>query len=248
MAQRKVSRNAPCPCGSGKKYKQCCLGKDFEWLEDDDGNIIKSIPMSDDLADLFDEQRQAYIAQHGHEPDPDDPLLPDMPHFEHVEHEMLEAMKKAGINPAIIYATEKTGRIVTEDNQHLLSEMELDEWNAAIDEYEAMHDSRQPREFPVGTVALYGPDDKTTTKIAAGVIFGDDKEAIIERWVGTDVSTNPKVQREIEELFAKHGVKSVVAVEKNIGCTHEEGEDFPMGEDCPFCPYWKGMQGSNAPF
>ena len=23
-----VSRNAPCPCGSGKKYKRCCLGKD----------------------------------------------------------------------------------------------------------------------------------------------------------------------------------------------------------------------------
>ena len=21
-----VGRNAPCPCGSGKKYKQCCLG------------------------------------------------------------------------------------------------------------------------------------------------------------------------------------------------------------------------------
>ena len=21
-------RNAPCPCGSGKKYKQCCLAKD----------------------------------------------------------------------------------------------------------------------------------------------------------------------------------------------------------------------------
>ncbi len=23
----KLSRNAPCSCGSGKKYKQCCLGK-----------------------------------------------------------------------------------------------------------------------------------------------------------------------------------------------------------------------------
>lgn len=23
----KVNRNAPCPCGSGKKYKKCCLGK-----------------------------------------------------------------------------------------------------------------------------------------------------------------------------------------------------------------------------
>jgi len=24
----KVGRNDPCPCGSGKKYKKCCLGKD----------------------------------------------------------------------------------------------------------------------------------------------------------------------------------------------------------------------------
>ena len=24
----KIGRNAPCPCGSGKKYKQCCLGKE----------------------------------------------------------------------------------------------------------------------------------------------------------------------------------------------------------------------------
>ncbi|MGL6311367.1 SEC-C metal-binding domain-containing protein [Aeromonas sp. 96A] len=24
-APAKVGRNEPCPCGSGKKYKQCCL-------------------------------------------------------------------------------------------------------------------------------------------------------------------------------------------------------------------------------
>ena len=24
----KLSRNDPCPCGSGKKYKKCCKGKD----------------------------------------------------------------------------------------------------------------------------------------------------------------------------------------------------------------------------
>jgi hypothetical protein len=24
----KVGRNAPCPCGSGKKYKMCCLAQD----------------------------------------------------------------------------------------------------------------------------------------------------------------------------------------------------------------------------
>ena len=26
----KTGRNAPCPCGSGKKYKKCCLRKDEE--------------------------------------------------------------------------------------------------------------------------------------------------------------------------------------------------------------------------
>ncbi|MGY4025958.1 SEC-C metal-binding domain-containing protein [Aeromonas rivuli] len=25
VASIKVGRNEPCPCGSGKKYKQCCL-------------------------------------------------------------------------------------------------------------------------------------------------------------------------------------------------------------------------------
>jgi hypothetical protein len=28
MENKQVGRNEPCPCGSGKKYKQCCLGKD----------------------------------------------------------------------------------------------------------------------------------------------------------------------------------------------------------------------------
>lgn len=27
---KKVNRNDPCPCGSGKKYKQCCLSKEAQ--------------------------------------------------------------------------------------------------------------------------------------------------------------------------------------------------------------------------
>jgi hypothetical protein len=30
MTRKKLSRNAPCPCGSGKKYKHCCYGKGVE--------------------------------------------------------------------------------------------------------------------------------------------------------------------------------------------------------------------------
>jgi hypothetical protein len=66
VARNRTSRNAPCPCGSGKKYKHCCYGKGIE----------------DDLG---------------------------------------------------------------------------------------LGSRRQPPQYPIGTVAMYGPDDKTTTKIAAGV-------------------------------------------------------------------------------
>ena len=31
MLEQKISRNDPCPCGSGKKYKHCCIGKDTDW-------------------------------------------------------------------------------------------------------------------------------------------------------------------------------------------------------------------------
>ncbi|WP_339133381.1 MAG: SEC-C metal-binding domain-containing protein [Candidatus Electrothrix sp. GW3-4] len=27
VIKKKIGRNEPCPCGSGKKYKKCCLNK-----------------------------------------------------------------------------------------------------------------------------------------------------------------------------------------------------------------------------
>ncbi len=99
-------------------------------------------------------------------------------------------------------------------------------------------------QYPIGTIALYGPNDRITTKIVAGVVQREGAEAIVERWVGTNVKDNPKVKQQIQEYFKKHGVRSVVATDSNIGCPHEEGEDFPSGEDCPFCPFWKGKQGT----
>jgi len=28
---RNISRNAPCPCGSGRKFKHCCINKGIDW-------------------------------------------------------------------------------------------------------------------------------------------------------------------------------------------------------------------------
>jgi hypothetical protein len=201
--------------------------------------------MSQEMVALLEGQRQKFVQRYGREPGPNDRVFFDMPHPEQVEHLTVQAMKQAGIDPAMIYAYEKTGRLVTEDNQHLLSQADLAEWNAAIKDYEMKHHKRKKRpQYPIGTVALYGPDDKTTTKIAAGVILHDGAKAIIKRWVATDVTTNPKVQQEMKDFFLQHGVKQVAMSQGNMGCPHEEGLDFPHGEDCPFCPFWKGKQGS----
>ena len=99
--------------------------------------------------------------------------------------------------------------------------------------------------YPIGTVAWYGPDNKTTTKIAAAVILDSDAEPILLRWMATDVTTNPKIKQEIQDFFDAYEVQKVVMSDGNLGCPHEEGEDFPLGEDCPFCPFWKGKQGTN---
>ena len=109
-----------------------------------------------------------------------------------------------------------------------------------------LNKQKTPPQFPIGTVAYYGPDDKTTTKIVAGVIKEEGAEAIIKRWMATDVTTNPKVQGEIDDFFKKYGVRQVAMSAGNMGCPHEESEDFPAGGDCPFCPWWKGRQGSGA--
>ena len=78
MAHKKLSRNALCPCGSGKKYKHCCIEKDFAFVEDDDGTVFKSIPLSDDMMEVFDERRQAFIDEHGREPGPNDLVFGDI--------------------------------------------------------------------------------------------------------------------------------------------------------------------------
>ena len=38
-----VGRNDPCPCGSGKKYKRCCAGKNEEFLEQQVGQDLNRI-------------------------------------------------------------------------------------------------------------------------------------------------------------------------------------------------------------
>jgi hypothetical protein len=101
-------------------------------------------------------------------------------------------------------------------------------------------------QYPVGTVAYYGPDDKTVTKVVAGIVASEEAEPIIQRWLGPKVSTDPKVLAEMAVFFGSHGVHRVAVTDGLLGCPHEEGIDFPEGQECPFCPFWRGKQGINV--
>ena len=55
------------------------------------------------------------------------------------KHSMLEAMHKAGVHPASIYAYQKTGRLVTRENRKYLTRAELKGWNDAFDKWHRLH-------------------------------------------------------------------------------------------------------------
>lgn len=60
MANNKVGRNEVCPCGSGRKYKKCCLAKDESNASTNHGGTPVSA-MGPDVLLLMDPDRQALI-------------------------------------------------------------------------------------------------------------------------------------------------------------------------------------------
>ena len=101
--------------------------------------------MKREMQEAIRSQLRLFREKFGREPGPDDPVFfdpdADNPQFcgseatDHMTDQMVEAMSAAGIRPEAIYAFRKTGRIVTEDNWHLLSEADRKEWTDAVNEY-----------------------------------------------------------------------------------------------------------------
>ncbi|HBE02740.1 MAG: hypothetical protein A2096_10420 [Spirochaetes bacterium GWF1_41_5] len=52
-----------------------------------------------------------------------------------------EAMMKANIDPALIYAFRKTGMLVSENNMNLFSKNDLKEWDKAIEEFNRIQEA-----------------------------------------------------------------------------------------------------------
>lgn len=98
------------------------------------------------------------------------------------------------------------------------------------------------RGYPVGTIAFYGPDSRRASKVVVSIIPREGAEPELHRWFSEigDVRTDALILDEIAAYLREHSARSIAMTEKIIGCPHEEGIDYPSGEACPQCPYWKG--------
>ena len=100
---------------------------------------------------------------------------------------------------------------------------------------------REARRFPIATVAYYGPDDQRASKLVVSVLRNEDDKAELRKWYSEsgDVRTDPIIQEEVNRFLHANAPKKVVAVDRIWGCPHEEGIDYPEGEKCPKCPFWR---------
>jgi hypothetical protein len=106
----------------------------------------RRVRMSQEMIQMFEEQKQRFRAKFGRDPRPDDPVIwdedadePRPVSAEQIHQIILQAITAAGSPPEFVYAFQKTGRLVTESNMHMLTKAEYKEWCAAVDEYRRLN-------------------------------------------------------------------------------------------------------------
>jgi hypothetical protein len=102
--------------------------------------------------------------------------------------------------------------------------------------------ARGDRGFPVATVAYYGPNERRATKVVLGFFEFEGAEPMLQKWIRDekekDCRYDPVIQAKLRREIERLGARSLSYQEIILGCPHEEGIDYPLGEICPECPYW----------
>jgi Protein of unknown function (DUF1186)/SEC-C motif len=100
---------------------------------------------------------------------------------------------------------------------------------------------RKDRRFPFATVMMYGPTASRATKYVAAVIPAPDAEPVaLRRWFVAegDIRDDTRTAKEITAFMQESNVCETVFSDRVTGCPHEEGVDYPLGRECPECPFW----------
>jgi hypothetical protein len=81
-----------------------------------------------------------------------------------------------------------------------------------------------------------------TPKLVVGILAHEDAGPDpMRKWFSDgDLRNEEEALQEALAFIREHKAKSVAIADRIIGCPHEEGPDYPEGEWCPQCPFWKG--------
>ena len=99
--------------------------------------------------------------------------------------------------------------------------------------------------YPLATVLSYGPNRKVASKLVVSIFHrpGQTEPTAVEKWLGQgqDIRQDPVVMAAVNEFKARHFVVQTVSDARVMGCPHQEGIDYPEGQECPQCPFWTNL-------
>lgn len=139
---KKLGKNKLCGCDSGKKYKNCCYNKDFEYNVDEKGNVFRSVKIpkkiSNELKSFLEAQNKEFKEIFGREMRGEDPVFFQNKYLEdphELNNKLVEAMQETNIRPEIIYAFLKTDLLLSEANLDKMPDSDIKKWVDAVKGY-----------------------------------------------------------------------------------------------------------------
>ena len=104
---------------------------------------------------------------------------------------------------------------------------------------------QRSHQYPLATIAAYGPDNTFATKLVVSVLErpGQRDPATMRTWTtqNIDVRTDLTIAADVADFLREQGVRHTATSDRIMGCPHEEAVDYPMGRSCPRCPFWMGI-------
>ena len=131
----------PCPCGSGLTYSGCCHSKSFKFELDARNQIVRSVPIPPLLIRQLKQQQKEFKDYFGRKPGKGDRVFFkqfDESSEDHYWETTIETALSVGVRPATVYAMKKTGLFPVEGELDRFTQLELDEFEVAAEEYKAL--------------------------------------------------------------------------------------------------------------
>lgn len=134
--RRPYAPNNFCPCGSGKKYKKCCQPIGVEYFVRANGTVVREEAMDPHHRAIFEAEKRAFIERNNRQPtEEEENVMRIAETFGDLNVVIEQNLISQGVAPEVLYAFRRTGMLVVPESKTQVSTEELQEWDAAINEY-----------------------------------------------------------------------------------------------------------------